>query len=405
LSTTKINIRKIGTAILWFAVAGAGIVLLQAGVRSQNVKVCKAIDIEISGVSNNFFIDSTDVQDIIKNYVGGNPRGKKLASFNLRDIESRLEKDVWIRNAELFFDNNDILRVHVDEREPAARIFAMDGNTFYIDSSLKRLPLSEKFSARLPVFTGFPVSNAATAKSDSALLRSVLIISEQLQKDSFLMAMIDQVDINPQRNFEMIPKLGKQTILFGDATDAEEKFKNLKTFYKQVINVSGWSKYSSINLQFKNQVVAKIKDAEDKSADSLRTLQIMQLIAERAARQAADSMQTFLQDNEKNTGDGSMIIQSVERDEPTMERSSAGNSLQTNPFISSLPDTALKTPTAPVVTKPAVVAKPVATTPKPVAAKPKPVVAKPKPAAVKKPAAKPATSTPKPRAVMKGNDY
>src|SRR6218665_555965 len=261
---------------------------------SQAVKTCKDVNVSITGVNNNFFIDKADVKNIIKNYTGGEPVGKTLQSFNLKDIENQLEKDTWIKNAELYFDNNDVLRVHVDEREPAARLFAMDGGTFYIDTSITILPLSEKFSARLPVFTGFPKSGGRFSAADSNLLRAVLQISEQLQADSFLMAMIDQVDITPQGNFEMIPKIGNQTIVLGDATDVSEKFTKLKMFYSKVMSVAGWNRYSSINLQYKNQVVAKKKEAADKSADSLRTLQIMQLIAERAAKQAEDSSTHFV---------------------------------------------------------------------------------------------------------------
>lgn len=380
--------------VLWFAIAGAGIVLLQAAVRSQNVKKCKGVEIEISGVSNNFFIDDKDVLSIIKNFVGGDPKGKTLESFSLRDIENNLEKDVWIKNAELFFDNNDVLQVSVDEREPAARLFSVDGNTFYIDSSLKILPLSDKFSARLPVFTGFPHSSNVTMKAaDSSLLRSVLVISEQLQADSFLMAMVDQVDITPQRNFEMIPKIGNQTIVFGDATDAEGKFKKLKLFYKQVITTAGWNRYSVINLQYKDQVVARIKGAEDKTSDSLRTLQIMQLIAERAAKQAEDSVQTFIQDSDKNTADSSLIQHSMERDEPETPSTTAVPSQQTSSGASAENSGA-------AIVKPTV-AKPV--TVKPVAAKPKPVTVKPKPATQKKTTTtKPAQGKPKPKAVMGG---
>jgi cell division protein FtsQ len=54
---------------------------------------------------------------------------------------------------QLFFDNNEVLQVVIDEREPIARIFTVAGNSYYIDSSLERLPLSDKMSARLPVFT------------------------------------------------------------------------------------------------------------------------------------------------------------------------------------------------------------------------------------------------------------
>jgi len=121
LKKPSFHIKKVLLALLWCVIAGAGIVLLQAGMKSQAVKKCKAVEVDITGVSNNFFIDETDVKNIIKNYVGGNPEEKSLESFNLKDIENRLEKDTWIKNAELYFDNNDVLRVHVDEREPAAR--------------------------------------------------------------------------------------------------------------------------------------------------------------------------------------------------------------------------------------------------------------------------------------------
>ena len=78
--------------ILWCAIGAAGIVLLQAGVRSQNVKKCKNVAVEISGVNNNFFIDKADVLSIIRNFVGGDPVGRTLQTFNLRDIENVFQK-------------------------------------------------------------------------------------------------------------------------------------------------------------------------------------------------------------------------------------------------------------------------------------------------------------------------
>jgi cell division protein FtsQ len=381
---------------MWCAVAVCGVVLLVAAVKSKNEKKCKAVEVEISGVNNNFFIDESDVLAIIRNYVGGKPVGRALTSFNLRDIENNLEQDVWIRNAELFFDNNEVLRVSVDEREPVARVFAADGKTFYIDSSLKILPLSEKFSARLPVFTGFFHRTGKLSLADSTLLKDIMNMSLLMQKDSFLMAMVEQVDITPQRSFEMVPKIGNQLIIFGDASDAEAKFEKLKIFYKEVITKAGWSRYSTINLQYKNQVVAKIKDAVDKTSDSLRALQIMQLIAERSAKQAADSVQTFMQDTDKNSADSTLIQQSIQRDEPQ----GTNSTLQETATIET--SAVVAAPVLPVKkTEPAKVvpAKPIPVrTTKPAAAKkviaaPKPVVKRPVTKAVAKP-------TTQPKAVM-----
>ena len=100
-----------------------------------------------------------------------------------------------------------------------ARVFTTTGATFYIDNGLTILPLSEKFSARLPVFTNFPSDRKVLSKADSSLLMGIKNVGIGIQKDSFSMAMIEQVDITPQRIFEMVPKIWYQVIVFGDWTD------------------------------------------------------------------------------------------------------------------------------------------------------------------------------------------
>ncbi|MBK6829168.1 MAG: hypothetical protein IPG86_20995 [Chitinophagaceae bacterium] len=81
----------------------------------------------------------------------------------------------------------------------------------------------------------------------------------------------------------------------------------------------GWSRYSIINLQYKNQVVAKIRGADDVSADSLRTRQMMEIIAANAAKYAEDSTLNFKQDDRKNN-DSSMIQHLYNGMNPTIMR-------------------------------------------------------------------------------------
>jgi hypothetical protein len=156
--------------------------------------------------------------------------------------------------------------------------------------------------------------------------------------------------------------------------------------------------------------VAKLRGQEDKTADSVRTLQMMQFIAANAARMAEDSVRSIQQDNSSNTADSSMIQQSIQR-EDNIETS---NALIADPLQPENP---------PVVNKPAANPLPSAKQPavkpettKPVPTKPKPAAAKPattKPAATtnsnpvkKPPAAKPNTNTTKPKVVMPAkNDY
>lgn len=311
----RYSIKNILLTTVWVSIGAGIIVMLVAGIRKSDAQLCKGIEINISGVNNNFFVDKTDILKAITVIANGNPLGQPIGSLNLKMMESQLEKNTWIKGAELFLDNNNILQVSVHEREPVARVFTSAGSTFYIDEDINILPLSEKFSARLPVFTNFPSGEPPLSKADSNLLTGIKTISMAIQNDSFRMAMIEQVDITQQRTFEMIPKIGNQVIVFGDASATEEKFNKLELFYKKVMVKAGWSNYSIINLQYKNQVVAKIRGAEDVVEDSLRTLQLMQLIVYNAEKRSGDSLQNNMPDNDNNVVDSSMIQQSIQRDE------------------------------------------------------------------------------------------
>jgi len=415
---------------LWVSLSIGIIVLLVAAVSKEHKQKCTGLDISIKGVNNNFFVDKSDILAAINQYIDGSPVGQPMSLLDLKSLEADLSKNIWIRKCQLFFDNNAMLHVNISEREPVARVFTSSGNSFYIDSSLAMLPLSDKLSARLPVFTNFPSDKKVLVKKDSALLREVHEVAALILQDEFLMALIDQVDITADRSFEMTPKLGNNIIAFGDAENAESKFDKLKLFYKEVMVKSGWNKYSVVDVQYKNQVVARRKDAKEIAIDSLKTIQLMQLIAENAERMASDSLQVMMQDNENNTTNESMILQSVERDDPDSNLHTLNLKPQGIPVTGSavLPNSQpMKNPGNTAATNKSAASKPVLTakpTPeaksaannKPVnktAAKPatkavtKPLTNKPvvsnKPKPVTKPAAKPAQ---KPKAVMPAkNDY
>lgn len=385
----KNNIRKLFSSLVWLLIGFATVALLISAVYNKESKHCKGVDITISGVTNNFFIDKNDVYTIIKNNGGDSTQHTALSQINLKLIEKELEKDVWVKNAELYFDNNNILKVTVEEREPVARVFSNSGTTFYIDSSCKILPLSEKFSARLPIFTGFNNIAQSLSGMDSLLLNDIKNIAIKINVDTFLTAMISQIDIVAKNNFEIIPNIGKQKILFGNAENADVKFNKLKLFYKNVIAQTGWNKYSTINLQYKNQVVASIRGAVDISTDSMKTMLMMQMIVDNATRKSADSSIVFANEIDKSNTDSSMVEQSIEREDEGAEPTAQ----------------AVATVAAAVVVKklatPKLVLAPQATTTKPTLIPVKPPIKKPVAIAVAKPATavvtKPIVKKPKPK--------
>ena len=399
MAIKKTIIKRIVT-VVWIAVGIGAVVLLAAAIKRKDAQHCSGINVTIEGVDNNFFVDKKDIANTIALVVGGSVTGKAISGFDLKKLETALQNDIWVKTAQLFFDNNNKLMVKVIEREPVARVFTTTGSSFYIDSSLAMLPLSEKFSARLPVFTSFPSDKKVLSVQDSTLLRDILTVSMAIQKDSFNTAMIDQVDITGQRKFEMIPKIGNTIISFGDASNAADKFYKLQLFYREVMVKTGWNKYSEINVQYNGQVVAKRKGAEEKSADSLRTLQLMQAIAENTERMSNDSLHVIVPDNENNTTSSDLVQQSFQRDDEQEGAAVSRTVITTLPVKKPLvPGKAAVKPAGPVhppVKKPGD-KKPLTAT-RPTVVKP---VAKPK-AVLPKPTVKP---TAKPAVKKVANEY
>ncbi|MFZ9660494.1 MAG: cell division protein FtsQ/DivIB [Chitinophagaceae bacterium] len=255
----KISIRKILGFIFWFAMSGAVIAILISAIELKNEKKCKSIDVQVErNTAGMQFVTRDDVNKQLFQ-ISPDIVGKEYKDFNIRQMEYAVERIPWISKADLYFDNEQVLHVNVLERDAVARIFTESGASFYIDSSLHRMPLNDHFTPRLPVITGFP-DGRYPLKADTILMQQALDIVNFLRGNSFWMSQIEQIDITSEREFRMVPKVGDHSIIFGEGMDVEKKFNKLKKFYTKVMSKVGWSKYSQVNLAFTGQVVAVKKE-------------------------------------------------------------------------------------------------------------------------------------------------
>jgi cell division protein FtsQ len=280
----KINIRKVFSAVFWM-VAGTGVlVLLVAAIRYRNSNVCKGFKIEIAGSSSSLYIDKRAIADILTAAGAAKGQNKPIHAFDLRRLEAALGRNVWIKEAQLFFDNTGILQVKVVEREPVARVFTREGNSCYIDSSGVQLPLPDRLPAQLPVFTGYPAAKIMLRGNDSSLTRDILRLAGFLRGDTFWMRQIAQVVILPGNGFELEPDAGNQRIHFGDGADIAAKFHRLSIFYQQVLSRTDPGKYERIDIAYADQVIATKRGSAQAHYDSVQGMNnIRQMI--RSAQQ------------------------------------------------------------------------------------------------------------------------
>jgi len=290
------NIRKILLLSLAIVTAAGFLVLVVSAISKKNHKVCTGVEIKINGRDHELFLNRHEVMNIIAPDKNNLPKGRPLVSFDLKKIEASIEQNVWIRDAQVFFDNNGVLRVTVAERIPVARIFTVNGNSFYIDSSGRHLPLSSRMAVKLPVYSNFPVDKETLYGTDSILMQQIRQMSPFILANPFWMAQIGQIDITPQRSFEMIPVVGKHVIAFGDGTDYEQKFHRLFLFYQQIGAKAGLDKYSILNVQYDNQVVATKKGTTGK-IDSLQAIKNIQKLIEASKQLPYDTLSTTVDNN------------------------------------------------------------------------------------------------------------
>jgi cell division protein FtsQ len=292
---TKRTIRKIMFIAMWLVIGSGMLMLLIAAMDKQKKELCKGYEINIKAEKTGvFFLDQEGIGKLLKASVNGDIKGKVKAGFNLLQMEESLEKNVWIKDAQLYFDNHAVLHVSVKEREPVARIFTAGGKSFYMDADNRFMPLSEKTIAKVPVFTGFP--DKKTIK-DTALVNAVNSLARYISTHPFWSSQVAQIDITADCGagcwqFEMVPVVGRHVVKLGDANNIDQKFQRLFAFYQQVLNRTGFDHYKTIDVRFEGQVIGGKGD--NPKTDSVKLAKSVQQMLEEANQVFKD---TAIQNN------------------------------------------------------------------------------------------------------------
>ncbi len=250
----KISTKKVWIALLSVVMIGGFIVLFVAASKDKKEGSCKGIVIALDKESGTVYVDTARIRKQLLAQKQLNPIGKSLAQLDIPLLEQAVDSNDWVKHAEVYLGNHDLLYINIEQRMPVARVFTKEGKSFYLDTSGERIPALGKFTIKLPVFTGFHKDN-----EDSTLLTQIKAVSRFIVKDTFWMAQIEQIAIDKDLGFEMIPQLGDALIVFGRGVDVADKFNKLMVFYKEGLNNVGWGYYDTLDLRFAGQVVASRK--------------------------------------------------------------------------------------------------------------------------------------------------
>ncbi len=227
--------------------------------------VCKAVKVYIPG--SQYFIDKQEVDHILQlgNY---SLVGLRMENIKMHELENSLKANPFIEYAKVYGDMDGTLVIEISQRQPILRMLNRFDQDFYIDMHGLKLPLSPNFTARVLAVNGF-IEEPFGGRVDSLrtqIARDVFKTVSYIHNDILWDAQIAQVYVNADQEIELIPRVGSQRILLGNADSLDVKFKNLLGFYKQALPKMGWDAYKTINIKYTNQVIG-IKNTK---ADSLR---------------------------------------------------------------------------------------------------------------------------------------
>lgn len=250
----KISIRKILQALLTLAVVAGCVVAVTSANKAGKRTLVRAVDIHISNAKQVGFLDENLVTELLLNNRNISSEHIVIENLDLHKMEMIARSNPWVSDAEVYVDNQRDLHIMLTQRRPVLRIFETNGNSYYLDSMMNVVPLSNRYVYYAPVITGVPpLSNDSLGMQKKA---EIISLSRRIESDPFWKAQVTQININKEGLYELIPVLGKHHILLGDTSRLDEKLKNLFSFYKNVLNKIGWDRYELLDARFAGQVVA-----------------------------------------------------------------------------------------------------------------------------------------------------
>ena len=259
---------KILNIFLWIVMISGFFALLGFVQVEQKTILCNAIIVNIDYQNGEIFISDAEVKDEINSLYSDSLIGKPLTDISTIKITDRLLENPYVAKVTVYSTVDGTLNVVLTQRKPILRVFNNRGQSFYIASDGQMIPLSDRYTARVPVANGnlkeeFSLSrnlipgmiNWDEANVVLTTFQKLYILAIYIDQDEFYKLQVDQIFVNEFWEFEIIPKVGRNVILFGGINDIPEKFEKLTAFYNNGLKKAGWNKYKILNIKYKNQVI------------------------------------------------------------------------------------------------------------------------------------------------------
>ena len=196
--------------------------------------------------SENLYVTEEAVNKLlIQNHVV--PKSVAKDTLDLNRVEAVLDAHEMIEKAEVFMSVDGRMGANITQRKPVGRVLA--ARQYYIDRQGEPMPLSEFYSARVPLVTGIRKEH----------VKEVFPLLDFIREDPFLAVHITAINRLSNGMYQLEVRGQGFAVHFGKIEDIERKTTKFKAFYQKAMKDKKLNAYTKVDLQFKDQVVSTKK--------------------------------------------------------------------------------------------------------------------------------------------------
>jgi cell division protein FtsQ len=221
------------------------------------------VQVRILRETDEGFLDAEDIVSLLR--TTDSISSQRINTLNTAGFETQIEANPFVARVDAFVNVDKDLIINVDEKKAFLRVFTREGHSFYLDTEGKPFPLSSKYTALVPVASGYidigidEETGIPRPGESGETLSRITQLAKLIRQNEFLDALVSQIYLNSKGEYDLIPELGDFLIRMGSLENAAGKLAKLELWYKASSSIADWDQYRSINLTYEDQVVCTKK--------------------------------------------------------------------------------------------------------------------------------------------------
>lgn len=235
----------------------AGVVMLMGLVNKKDAdQVCSSLQVVVEGKET--FIDQRDIVTMVNNQ-HGNVVGRPIREIPIELIEKSLRQLPYVARAEVYVDMDGKMRISVHQRAIVLRVISQSGSDYYIDTEGRKIPTTLKYVPLVLVANGYIYEELGSPLDSiqSEIVQDLVRIVEHVGTDELWRNQVVQLYVNKNQDIEIVPRVGEQELIIGNAEDLADKLTRLEIFYKNILPKVGSEAYNLVNVKYDGQIICE----------------------------------------------------------------------------------------------------------------------------------------------------